>query len=156
MQTDRAAFLGRGRSVRAPHALETPIFKWKDRIVDEIDPCLSLRASFVLSAKGRVTLTFVTHCPGQKEKVSSFLERYDRPGNILRRFDFAKTRALVSARYLGLSPLEQNSIFRLAGCLCYTGQPMQFRYSSRNELPREKLPDAASGRWLSPVDAGMR
>lgn len=139
VQTDRAAFLGRGRSVRAPHALETPIFKWKDRLGDELDPCLSLRASFVLSAKGRVTLTFVTHCPGQKEKVSSFLERYDRPGNILRRFDFAKTRALVSARYLGLSPLEQNSIFRLAGCLCYTGQPMQFRYSSRNELPREKL-----------------
>ena len=67
------------------------------------------------------------------------MERYDRPGSMLRRFDFAKTRALVSARYLGLSPLEQNSIFRLAGCLCYTGQPMQFRYSSRNELPREKL-----------------
>lgn len=104
-----------------------------------IDPCLSLRAAFTLPAKGRVTLAFATLCPGSKDKPSAFLERYDRPGSVLRRFDFALTRARVSARYLGLSAGQQNSVFRLAGCLCYTGQPMQFRYSAQNELPLEKL-----------------
>lgn len=58
---------------------------------------------------------------------------------MLRRFDFALTRARVSARYLGLSAGQQNSVSRLAGCLCYTGQPMQFRYSAQNELPLGKL-----------------
>ncbi len=139
IQTDRTAFLGRGRSVRTPRALETPAAAFRDTLGSVIDPCLSLRAAFTLPAKGRVTLAFATLCPGSKDKPSAFLERYDRPGSVLRRFDFALTRARVSARYLGLSAGQQNSVFRLAGCLCYTGQPMQFRYSAQNELPLGKL-----------------
>ena len=139
IQTDRTAFLGRGRSVRTPQALESPASAFRDTLGDVIEPCLSLRAAFMLPARGRVTLAFATLCPGPREKPSGFLERYDRPGSVLRRFDFALTRAKVSARYLGLTAGQQNSVFRLAGCLCYTGQPMQFRYSSQNELPRKKL-----------------
>ena len=64
VQTDRAAFLGRGRTVYAPRALEMPISAIADTLGDVIEPCLSLRGQFVLPPGGRLQFVFATLLPG--------------------------------------------------------------------------------------------
>lgn len=139
IQTDRTAFLGRGRSVYAPRELEMPISGVADMIGDMIEPCLSLRAQFVLPANGKAELVFVTLLPSEQDTPEGMAERYDRPENALRCFEPATTQGLVTARYLELTPPLQNTLSRLCGALCYTAQPMQFRYSGQNSLPLKEL-----------------
>ena len=139
IQTDRTAFIGRGRTVHAPRGMELPISGLADSVGDMIEPCLSLRAQFVLPASGKVQLAFVTLCPSQRDTENGFLERYDRPENALRTFEAAATQGVVTARYLDLEPEEYCQVSRLTGCLSYTGQPMQFLDSAANSLPMKDL-----------------
>lgn len=139
IQTDRAAFLGRGRSVHNPRSMELPVSGYADSLGDMIEPCLSLRGQFVLPAEGKIQLAFVTLSPSPKDSESAFLERYNLPENVLRTFQSAVTQGHVTAQYLGLSSEEEAQVSRLAGCLAYTGQPMQFRFSAGNTLPAREL-----------------
>lgn len=139
IQTDRAAFLGRGRTLYAPRALELPISAVADTIGDMIDPCLSLRGQFVLPAGGRLQFAFATRLPDDGETPSAFADRYAQMDGALRSFAPAFTQGLVTARYLGLSPAIYSGVFRLTGALCYTGQPFQFRFAAENALPVKAL-----------------
>lgn len=139
IQTDRASFLGRGRTVHNPRSMELPVSGFADSLGDMIEPCLSLRGQFVLPGEGKVQLAFITLCPTQKDSETAFLERYNLPENALRTFRSAATQGHVTARYLGLSGEEEAQVFRLAGCLAYTGQPMQYRYSAGSALPAREL-----------------
>ena len=66
VQTDRTAFLGRGRTIYAPRALEMPISAVADTLGDVIEPCLSLRGQFVLPPGGRLQFVFATLASGRK------------------------------------------------------------------------------------------
>ncbi|MDD3336513.1 MAG: hypothetical protein PHI98_13530 [Eubacteriales bacterium] len=139
IQTDRTAFIGRGRSVYAPRELEQPISGLADTLGDRIEPCVSLRAQFVLPANGKAQLVFATLMPTRQDTSAAFSERYDRPESALRCYGPAVTQGEVTARYLSLTPDEQNLVSRMIGCLCYTGQPAQFRYAPQNSLPLREL-----------------
>ena len=139
VQTDRTAFLGRGRTFYAPRALELPISAVADTVGDMIEPCLSLRAQFVLPPGGRLQFVFSTHLAGEGEAPGAFLERYGQIDGALRAYSPALTRGLVTARYLGLSAGMLNAVSRLVGALCYTGQPFQFRWAAENVLPPDAL-----------------
>lgn len=140
VQTDRTAFLGRGRTFHAPRALELPISATADALGDMIEPCLSLRGQFVLPPNGQLQFVFSTLMPGVNDKASAFLERYGQADSALRLYEPALTQGLVTARYLGLTPSMQAGVSRLVGALAYTGQPMQSRYAAENTLP-------VSGLW---------
>ena len=139
VQTDRAAFLGRGRTVYAPRALEMPISAIADTLGDVIEPCLSLRGQFVLPPGGRLQFVFATLLPGESDAPGAFLERYGQVDGALRAYGPALTRGLVTARYLGLSAGMLDGVSRLVGPLCYTGQPAQLRYAAENSLPLSAL-----------------
>ena len=85
VQTDRTAFLGRGRTIYAPRALEMPISAIADTLGDVIEPCLSLRGQFVLPSGGRLQFVFATLLPGENEAPGAFLERYGQVDGALRR-----------------------------------------------------------------------
>lgn len=138
-QSDRRAFLGRGRTVYAPRALDRPVGSQADAPGERLEPCLSLRAQFTLSAGGKTRFAFATLSPGENEPESAFVQRYDRPDSALRRYASALTRGLVSAKHFDLSPQEQSDVSRLVGPLCYTGQPHQALFSGFNELPLSAL-----------------
>lgn len=136
---DRTSFIGRGRSVHAPRALDLPISAVADTIGDMIEPCLSLRGQFVLPASGKAQFVFATLLPAAQDTPAAFQERYSLPDAALRRYEPALTQGLVTARYLGLSPAMQSTVSRLSGLLCYTGQPFQFRYGGQTNLPLKEL-----------------
>ena len=139
VQTDRAAFLGRGRTIYAPRALELPINATADMLGDVIEPCLSLRGQFVLPPNGQLQFVFATLMPMETEKLTSFFERYAQTDSALRCYEPAFTQSIVSARYLGLNASMQTALTRLTGSLCYTGQPSQFRHAAENTTPLNGL-----------------
>ncbi|MEG1570499.1 MAG: hypothetical protein RR431_04830 [Clostridia bacterium] len=139
IQTDRTAFLGRGRTVYAPHALDLPITTTADTLGAMIEPCLSLRGQFVLPASGCVQFVFATLLPSEQDTRAAFAQRYAQPDSALRCYEPALTQELVTARYLGLTPTMQTAISRLCGSLCYTEQPMQAQYAVQNTLPLREL-----------------
>ncbi|MEG1891961.1 MAG: hypothetical protein RR301_11100, partial [Clostridia bacterium] len=139
VQTDRTAFLGRGRTVYAPRALELPVSAVADSLGAMIEPCVSLRAQFVLPANGRAQFVFTTLMPSEQDTPAAFLERYEQPESALRCYEPALTQGLVTARYLDMSPQEQAAVSRLCGCLCYSEQPSQYRYAAQNTLPLREL-----------------
>ena len=139
IQTDRCAFLGRGRSVFAPRELERPLSSLADTLGAVIDPCISLRGQYVLEAEASARFVFVTHSPKAGEAPGAFLLRCDTPDSILGWYDAALTKALVTARMLELPPEEQKLLAPVCGLIAYTGQPSQSRHADGNDLPVSAL-----------------
>lgn len=139
IQTNRSAFLGRGRTVYSPRELELPLSGLADSLGAAADPCISLRGQFVLQPEGRARFIFITHQPGMRESASSFLLRCDRPEDALGWYDAALTQALVTAQTLEVAPDMQQLFAPLCGLICYTGQPSQMRWADHNALPLSGL-----------------
>ncbi len=139
IQTNRSAFLGRGRTVYAPRELEMPLSGLADSLGAMLDPCVSLRGQFVLPPEGRARFVFVTHQPKPKESASAFLLNCDQPEGVLGWYDAALTQALVTAQTLELQPETQQLLAPLCGLICYTGQPSQSRWADGNDLPLTAL-----------------
>lgn len=139
MQTDRGAFLGRGRSLYSPRELELPLSSLADSVGTMTEPCLSLRGQFVLQPGASSRFVFVTGCPKPTENPSAFLLRCDQPDMVLSWYDAALTQALVTAQTLDLSPDEQRLLAPVIGLLTYTGQPSQTRHTDGNGLSLQAL-----------------
>ncbi len=139
IQTDRCAFLGRGRTVFAPRELERPLSSLADTLGAVIDPCISLRGQFVLEPEQQARFVFVTHMPKPGESSGAFLLRCDTPDSILGWYDAALTQALVTAQTLELPPEEQALLAPVCGLIAYTGQPSQSRWADGNSLPIHAL-----------------
>jgi len=139
IQTDRNAFIGRGRSIYAPRELDMPLSSLADATGAMIDPCLSLRGQFVLQPGSNARLVFVTGCPKPNENPSAFLLRCDPPDSVLGWYDAALTQALVTAQTLDLTPEEQALMHPICGLMSYNGQPSQTRYADSSHLPIQAL-----------------
>ena len=139
IQTDRGAFVGRGRSLYAPREMDMPLSSLADALGAMIDPCLSLRGQFVLQPGSKARFVFVTGWPKANENPSAFLLRCDPPDSVLGWFDAALTQALVTAQTLDLTPEEQALVHPICGLLAYSGQPSQTRYTDGNSLPIRAL-----------------
>jgi len=139
VQTDRAAFLGRGRSIYTPRELEMPLSGLADAVGTMLDPCLSLRAQFVLQPGGKARFVFVTLMPKPQDTPGAFLLRCDHPESVLSSYESALTQGIVTMRTLDLTPEEQGLLPQLLGLLAYTGQPSQTRYAGENHLPLHAL-----------------
>ncbi|NLV58181.1 MAG: hypothetical protein GXY67_05380 [Clostridiales bacterium] len=139
VQTDRSLFIGRGSTIYAPRSLEISISAMGDVVGAVIEPCASLRAQFVLPAGGQVQFIFATLLAAPQDTPAALAERYALPESALKVYELAHTQGLVSARYLGLDATLHNTISRLCGSLCYTGQPHQSVGVHPGALPLREL-----------------
>jgi cyclic beta-1,2-glucan synthetase len=111
-ETDRAAFLGRGRSPHDPQALDGRALSGTTGIT--LDPIVSLRQRVRLAPGGVVRLSFATGMASTRETALALAQRYSDPSSASRTFALASAHALSTLRYLGISA-EQALLFeRLA------------------------------------------
>lgn len=134
LQTDRTAFIGRGRNVHSPRALYFPISATADSVGDMVDPCLSLRGQFLLPPGGTLRFAFVTQLSEDAEGEERFCERYTHLDSVIHSYDTAFTRGTVLARFLGMKPELQQLASRMVGAMLYTEQPGAFLHAS-SDLP---------------------
>ncbi|PQQ67206.1 GH36-type glycosyl hydrolase domain-containing protein [Acetivibrio saccincola] len=103
--TDRLQFIGRGRDVSNPVALDSnkPL---SNSVGPVLDPVASLRQMVEIEPESSVKISFVTLVADSREEILEMLDKYSKEGVITEEFDLAHTRSRVEARYLNLKAKE--------------------------------------------------
>jgi cyclic beta-1,2-glucan synthetase len=126
-ETDRARFVGRGRTLRAPLAVEGggPLGCSAGPV---LDPMFSLRARLKVAPGATAHATFVTLAGPTRAAALALAEKYRGAGLFERASALAWTQAQVQLRHLGTGPDEARLFQALAARLLYPaseGRPGQ-------------------------------
>lgn len=116
--SDRAAFLGRNRSVRDPQALTSP--RWLTRTTGAtLDPVMALGQNIALGAHAAAEVAFITLTADSRAELVELCREYQRWTNINRAFSTARTQAEQELRALNLPVDELAQAQRLLSRLLY-------------------------------------
>ncbi len=145
-ETDRARFLGRGRTPRDPQALDGRTLSGTTGVV--LDPIVSLRQRIRLAPGATVRLCFATGMASDRETAEALARRYHDPSAAARTFALARTHAESALRHLGISADEAVLFDRLASRVLGTDDSLRASADEivSNELGQPGLwPHAISG-----------
>ena len=148
-ESDRARFLGRGRSTEDPIALDGRALSGTVGAV--LDPVVSLRQRVRLPPGGFVRMSFATGVASDREAALVLAQKYHDPGSAARTFALAYTHAQVELRHLGITSDEAHLFERLASRVLHAdaslradpetrarnmlGQPALWPYGISGDLP---------------------
>jgi len=117
-ETDRRAFLGRGRSI-----LDAAAFERGARLSGQagfvMDPVMAIRSKVRVPAGKKVTLTFWTAACADRNEAEAMLGRCAHAEAFQRQSMMSWTRSQVQTRHVGLSLAEAAGVQRLARYLLY-------------------------------------
>lgn len=138
-ETDRARFIGRGGTLRAPAAIRHPL---SNSVGAVLDPIFSLRRTVTLRPGQSARVTFTTLVGPSRERVLALSDSYRDPGVFERALGQGWTHAQVQLRHLGIEPDEAQLYQRLASRVLYAGPGMR---APKEVLHRNTLGQA--GLW---------
>ncbi|MBP1705281.1 MAG: glycosyl transferase [Chloroflexi bacterium] len=123
-ETDRARFLGRGRSVRSPVSVidGRPL---SDTVGAVLDPIFSLRRRVRLAVGATVHVVFSTVVAGSREDVVDLADKYRESGTFERASTLAWTQAQVQLHHLGIEADEAHLFQRLANRILYSDRSLR-------------------------------
>jgi cyclic beta-1,2-glucan synthetase len=123
-ETDRRAFLGRGRSI-----LDAAAFEKGARLSGQagfvMDPVMAIRCKVRVPAGKKVTLTFWTVVGSERKEIDTFIGRCSHAESFQRQSMMSWTRSQVQTRHVGLSLAEAAGVQRLARYLLYPDQALR-------------------------------
>ena len=145
-ETDRARFLGRGRSIRDPIAIDEkrPLSNTAGTV---LDPVFSLRRRLRLAPGATVRVHLTTVVSESRESVLALAGKYRDPATFDRVSSLAWTQAQVQLRHLGVSTDEAHLFQRLATRILYSDPTL--RAPSDTLLRNRKGPSAFWGHGIS-------
>ncbi|MBY0523380.1 MAG: glycosyl transferase family 36 [Gemmataceae bacterium] len=123
-ETDRARFLGRGRTPADPAALERGA-ALSGTTGAVLDPIFSLRRRVRLEPNGSVSMAFCTALANSREEALRLADHYSDPHAVLRVFDLAWAHSQVELRHLQMSTAQAHLFQRLAAHLLYAGPTLR-------------------------------
>ena len=118
-ETDRARFLGRGRSVRSPVSVIDghPL---SNTVGSVLDPIFSLRCRVTLAPGATAHAIFSTVVAESREQVLDLADKYRESATFERAAILAWTQAQVQLHHLGVGPDEAHLFQRLANRILYS------------------------------------
>jgi len=118
-ETDRARFLGRGRSISSPVSVVDgrPL---SNTVGAVLDPIFSLRLRVSLAPGASVHANFSTVVADSRQEVLDLVDKYREPGAFERAATLAWTNAQVQLRHLGVDGDEAHLYQRLANRIVYS------------------------------------
>ena len=122
-ETDRAQFLGRGRNVRHPAAMDVP-GQLSQTTGAVLDPIFSLRTTLTVPAGRSASVAFTTLVAGSRERAFELADRYRDLRAAERALDLAWTSTQIELNELGITPLEAAVFQELAGHLFFAGDAL--------------------------------
>jgi cyclic beta-1,2-glucan synthetase len=131
-ETDRARFLGRGRSTRDPVALEAD-GALSGTTGAVLDPIFALRTRIHLASGQSSSVAFTTLVAASRERAFELADRYDDPHAAQRALDLAWTASQIELRELGITAADAAVFQELAGHLFYSSPALRV---SADELGR--------------------
>jgi cyclic beta-1,2-glucan synthetase len=117
-ETDRARFIGRGKSVRHPEALEDACVL-SNSAGAPLDPIFSLRVRVRVAPGRSVQVSFTTLVAETRERAIELCDLYDDPFSARRALDLSWAQAQAELRDLGMTPSEAAIYQQFAGYLIY-------------------------------------
>ena len=117
-ETDRARFIGRGRSPRDPIAMDNP-GDLSGTTGAVLDPVFSLRAAVTVPAGRSAVVTFTTFFAEDREQAVQLADLYHDPYSSRRALDLSWAHAQAELRELGITPADAALYQELAGHLVY-------------------------------------
>ena len=115
-ETDRARFVGRGRTPRAPLAMDAN-GALSGTTGAVLDPVFALRTRIRLQPRKSVSVAFTTLVATSKDRALELAGRYHEPHSAQRALDLAWTTAQVELRELAMSPADSGVFQEIAGHL---------------------------------------
>ncbi|MGA2793444.1 MAG: glucoamylase family protein, partial [Roseiarcus sp.] len=117
-ETDRARFLGRGGSIRAPAAVMggRPLFGATGAV---LDPIFALRRRVRIAPGGTARIDFWTMVASSREEILDLVDKHHDVGAFERAAALAWTQAQVQLHHLGIDRSQAGQYQRLAGHIVY-------------------------------------
>jgi cyclic beta-1,2-glucan synthetase len=123
-ETDRARFLGRGRTPANPDALRAGAVL-SGTTGPVLDPVFSLRRRVRVAPGASVSLAFTTAVAQTREEALALADQYHDYHGVTRAFELAWAHSQVELRHLRLSAEEAHLFQRLAAHVVYTGSSLR-------------------------------
>jgi cyclic beta-1,2-glucan synthetase len=117
-ETDRARFVGRGRSVRNAEALDEGA-ELTGTVGAVLDPIFSLRVRVRIPPGASAHIAFTTFVTEQKERAVELADLYHDPYSARRALDLSWAQAQAELRDLGIAPADAALYQDLAGHLMF-------------------------------------
>ena len=145
-ETDRARFLGRGRSIRDPISIaeRRPLSNTAGTV---LDPVFSLRRRLRLAPGATARVHLTTLVGPSRDAVLALAGKYRDPATFDRVTSLAWTQAQVQLRHLGISTDEAHLFQRLATRLLYSDPTL--RAPVETLLRNRRGPSALWGHGIS-------
>lgn len=127
-ETDRARFIGRGRSLKNPQALELnqPL---SNSVGAVLNPIMSLRQRVLIKPGQTARMTFTTGIAEERESIIRLAEKYREAATVNRAFELAWTQSQMELRHLNMTANQANEALSLGGQILYLS-PARRAYSS--------------------------
>ncbi|MEL7567640.1 MAG: glucoamylase family protein [Dehalobacterium sp.] len=104
-ETDRGKFIGRGRTIDRPIALDSA-YPLSNTVGPVLDPVMSLRRRMKISPGKMAKVTFVLGSADNRNQALLLAEKYHDKAAVIRAFELAWTRSQVEEGYLNLKADE--------------------------------------------------
>ncbi len=159
-ETDRAKFVGRGRSVRNAEALDEGA-ELSGTVGAVLDPIFSLRVRVRIPPGASVSIAFTTFVTEQKERAIELADLYHDPYSARRALDLSWAQAQAELRDLGIAPADAALYQDLAGHLLFPHPGFRPAQSAveENRLGQQALwALGISGDWpilLATIESGV-
>lgn len=124
-ESDRAQFLGRGRTQRSPLALEEVNTHLSGTVGGTLDPIMSLAQEIDLKPHTRTQVTFLTLAAASRAEALDLVTRYQSRQVIDRAFDEARINSEKELIELGLDSKSVEHIQQLLSALLYPANPLR-------------------------------
>ncbi len=148
-ETDRARFLGRGRTVHAPQALDDGV-ELSGSVGAVLDPIVALRVRLRVEPGRSATVAFTTAVAPTREAALHVADRYRDVAASERASSLARTEAEVEVRDLDIEPADLALYQELAGALVFPHEALRAPAGERAavKLGQEALwAQGISGDW---------
>ncbi|MBE3069546.1 MAG: cyclic beta 1-2 glucan synthetase, partial [Planctomycetes bacterium] len=149
-ETDRARFIGRGRSAADPAALDAP-GPLSNTAGPVLDPCVAVRRRVRIEPNESVTIDAVTGVGRTRDEAMTLIDRYHDTRLTDRVFELAWTHSQVLLHHLGATEADAQLFARLASSIFFAnprhranasqlarnrkGQADLWRYGISGDLP---------------------
>ncbi|MBD2844963.1 DUF3131 domain-containing protein [Paenibacillus sp. IB182496] len=144
-ETDRAAFIGRGRTLAEPQALRAPL---QGRTGSVADPALVVRRRFSIEPGQRAVLYAVTAASYDVAEPAAIIRRLSGAAALGRVFELAWNRGQIELRHLGVTARDAAMFQTLGAQVLYAPPLSEARIEAirRNTLGQSALwPHGLSG-----------
>ena len=124
-ETDRARFIGRGRSVMAPVAMDAQSEQLSGSAGPVLDPIVAIRCRITLDAGQTATIDFVTGVAQSRDSCLHLIHKYRDRHLADRVFDLAWTHSQVLLRQLNASLADARLFEQMAASIIYANATLR-------------------------------